>query len=71
MQRFQDITVVFRVSAHGCLNITCDFGPHGCLPGIKIQCLIRSYYSGPLKHSTRVLTREWTLARDTKVIVKE
>ena len=27
----QKITVVFRVSAHGCLNIICDFGPHGCL----------------------------------------
>ena len=29
-------TVVSRVSAHGCLNITRDFGPHGRLPGIKI-----------------------------------
>ena len=27
-------TVVSRVSAHGCLNITRDFGPHGRLPGI-------------------------------------
>ena len=27
-------TIVSRVSAHGCLNITQDFGPHGCLPGI-------------------------------------
>ena len=25
-------TVVSRVSAHGCLNIHRDFGPHGCLP---------------------------------------
>ena len=30
------ITVVSRVSAHGRLNITRDFGPHGHLPGIKI-----------------------------------
>ena len=29
-------TVVSRVSAHGRLNIIHDFGPHGCLPGIKI-----------------------------------
>ena len=29
-------TVVSRVSAHGRLNITHDFGPHGRLPGIKI-----------------------------------
>ena len=27
-------TVVFRVSPHGRLNIHCDFGPHGRLPGI-------------------------------------
>ena len=25
-----------RVSAHERLNITRDFGPHGCLPGIKM-----------------------------------
>ena len=29
-------TVVSQVSAHGRLNITRDFGPHGRLPGIKI-----------------------------------
>ena len=29
-------TVVSRVSAHGHLNITRDFGPHGHLPVIKI-----------------------------------
>ena len=29
-------TVVSWVSAHGCLNITRDFGPHGRLPGIKL-----------------------------------
>ena len=28
------VTVVSRVSAHGRLNITRDFGPHGRLPGI-------------------------------------
>ena len=28
------ITIVSRVSAHGCLNITRNFGPHGYLPGI-------------------------------------
>ena len=30
------ITVVSRVSAHGRLSITSDFGPYGYLPGIKI-----------------------------------
>ena len=30
------ITVVSRVSTHGRLIITHNFGPHGCLPGIKI-----------------------------------
>ena len=30
------ITVVSRVSAHGCLNIIHDFGLYGHLPGIKI-----------------------------------
>ena len=29
--------------------------------------LYRSCYSGPLKYSTWVLTREWALARDTTV----
>ena len=29
-------TVVSRLSAHGRLNITCDFGLDGHLPGIKI-----------------------------------
>ena len=29
-------TVVSRVSTHGHLNITRNFGPHGRLPGIKI-----------------------------------
>ena len=28
------LTVVPQVRAHGHLNITCDFGPHGHLPGI-------------------------------------
>ena len=27
-------TVVFRVSTHGHLNVTHDFGPRGCLPRI-------------------------------------
>ena len=31
------LTVVSLVSAHGHLNISRDFGPHGCLPGIKIR----------------------------------
>ena len=31
-----DITVAFRVSVHGCLNITRDFSLHGRLPGIYI-----------------------------------
>ena len=29
-------TIVSRVSAHGCLSIIHDFGPHGRLPEIKI-----------------------------------
>ena len=33
---FSVIAVVSWVSAHGRLNITRDFGLHGCLPGIKI-----------------------------------
>ena len=33
---YNNITIVSRVSAHGHLNITRDFGPHGRLPGIKI-----------------------------------
>ena len=28
------LTVVSWVSAHGRLNITRNFGPHGCLPGV-------------------------------------
>ena len=30
------ITLVSQVSAQGWLNITCNFGPHGHLPGIQI-----------------------------------
>ena len=56
-------TVVSRVSTHGSLNITCEFGPHGRLPGIKISCLYRSCYIDSLKCSTWVLTREWALAQ--------
>ena len=37
-----------RVSAHGCLNITRDFGPHGHLSRIKIP-YNRSCYSGTMK----------------------
>ena len=29
-------TIVFRVNAHGCLNITLNVGLHGCIPWIKI-----------------------------------
>ena len=31
---FNGNTIVSWESAHGHLNITCDFGPHGHLPGI-------------------------------------
>ena len=34
--KYYRYTVVSRVSTHGRLNITRDFGPHGRLPGIKI-----------------------------------
>ena len=60
-------TVVSQVSAHGRLNITRDFGSHGCLPGIKIP--YRSCYIGPLKCGTWVLTRKWVLAQDTTVVL--
>ena len=56
------ITVVSRVSTHGHLNITHDFGLHGRLPGI------RSCYNDPLKWGTWALTLEWALARDTTVL---
>ena len=49
-----NITVVSRVSAHGCLNITRDFGSHGHLL-TRDQIPIRLYiscYSGPLKSGT-------------------
>ena len=34
MDTHSETTIVSRVSAHGRLNITRDFGPHGRLPGI-------------------------------------
>ena len=47
---FNHNTVVSQVSAHGRLNIHCDFGPDGCLPGIIISIrLYRSCYIDPLK----------------------
>ena len=55
-------TVVTQVSAHGCLDITCDFGSHGCLPGMR---LYRSCYIDPLKYGT------WALARDTTVLQRQ
>ena len=61
-----------RVSAHERLNVTRDFGPHGCLPGIKILyvCIEAATYTlhDPLKCGTWVLTQEWALARDTTVV---
>ena len=36
LNNIRKCTVVSRVSAHRCLNITSNFGPHGHLPGIKI-----------------------------------
>ena len=54
----KSVTVVSWVSAHGHLSITRDFGPHGCLPGIR---LYRNCYIFPLKWGT------WALARDTTV----
>ena len=65
-EQYNQYTVVSQVNAHGRLNITRNFGPHGCLPGIKIQD--RSCYSGPLKCGIWVLTQEWALAQDTTVL---
>ena len=67
------ITIVSRVSAHGRLNITHDFGPHRHLPGIKISYILLytgNCYSGLLKCGTWALTREWALAWDTKVYTR-
>ena len=47
-----DITVVSQVSARGRLNITCNFGPHGHLPGIKIPYVCIEAATGPLKCGT-------------------
>ena len=33
LNSLQPIPIVFWVVAHGSLNISCDFGLHGCLPG--------------------------------------
>ena len=59
-------TVASRVNTHGCLNITRNFGQHGCLPRIKIP------YSGPLKCGTWALAYPGVgvcaLAWDTTVI---
>ena len=45
-------TEVSQVIAHGHLNVTYDFGPHGCLPGIWFPCLFRNCYIVPLKCAT-------------------
>ena len=57
---------MFRVSAQGRLNITCDFGLHGHLLTWDI-CLYRSCYIDPLKCSAWALTWELALAWDTMV----
>ena len=54
-------TIVSQVSAHGHLNITRDFGPHGDINSIS---LYRNCYIDPLKC-------EWALARDTTVLSDE
>ena len=49
-------TVVFWLSTHGCLNITCDFGRHRRLSRIYMIVtsirLYRSCYIDPLKRAT-------------------
>ena len=61
-------TVVSRVSAHGRLNITRDFGPHGRLPGIKIPYVYIEAATAAC--GTWALTHERVLAWDTAVITK-
>ena len=57
--RFDSYTVVSRVSAHGCLNITRDLVCMGANLGDQNPiCLYRSCYSGPLKFGKWALTRE-------------
>ena len=56
------LTVVSKVSAHGHLNISHNFGPHGHLPGLRdINCihLYGSCYIDLLKCGRWVLTQEW------------
>ena len=61
-------TVVSRVSAHGHLNITRNFGPRRHLTwDITSIHLYRSCYIDPLKWAIWTLTREWAFARDTTV----
>ena len=57
-------TIVFRVSAHGHLNTSCDFGPHDCLPRIYIAYVEANCYIDPL---TWALI--WVLAQNTTVRV--
>ena len=56
-------TVVSRVSAHGCLNITHNFDLHGCLHtwDINCICLYRSDYMDPFEYGTCT----WVLAQDS------
>ena len=57
------------------LNITQDYGPHECLPGIHVYTCINtihlygSCYIDPLKCSAWALTWEWVLARNTTVFI--
>ena len=54
------------VSAHGCLNITRDFGPHGHLSRIKIPYVcIEAATVVPWS----VVHGKWALARDTTVML--
>ena len=67
VKRYIQYTVVSRVSAHGRLNITHDFGLHGRLPRIKISYVcIEAATVAPC--GTWALIREWALAQDTMVI---
>ena len=60
-------TVVSRVSAHGCLNLTCDFGPHGALTR-DTTLGAATVYIDSLKCGTWALIQEWAFARDTMVV---
>ena len=58
------------ISAHGYLNTTRDFGPHGCLSGIKIPyvCIEAATVAPWNVVAIWALAQEWVLARDSTVL---